>query len=227
MSFVRSRTVLVCVATVLVIGGCSSSSPSQAASKLGGTVRLDAGPNDGSSLIEVPAGATRTAFDKIVTALAAKQSLADLFGTGEAINVGRCATATVVDTAIGGERQVKITDDPQFADNNGKTVWVDVQWLKSKCTTPEQAAQGATVSAACDQAMQAITAESSDVSDAQANTDDDASLVACASKAEWLAAAQKYRSSGIDHCVVCGNATADSVLKDFCSGSTDKPACKE
>jgi hypothetical protein len=214
------RVSVLCVVVVAFAAGCSSSSSSHAASgKLGASVKLDSGADN------VPAGATRTDFDKIVKAIDAKESLAGLIRTGQAINVGKCTAATLIDTAAGGERQVRITDDPQFSDNNGKAVWVDVNWMKSQCTTPSGAAKGAAVSAACDQAMRTIVAESPDVSDAQSTADDDASLTTCTSKTEWLAAAQKYRSSGIDHCVVCANSTADEVLNAFCSGA-DKPACK-
>jgi hypothetical protein len=55
----------------------------------------------------------------------------------------------------------------------------------------------------------------------------DSALTACASKTAWLAAAQKYRSSGLHHCVLCGNTTGAVVLTELCLGHNQgKPACR-
>ena len=81
------------------------------------------------------------------------------------------------------------------------------------------------VSEACDRAMQKIADEGPDAANAVMVADDDRALNACKTPGEWMAAAKNHRSSGIDHCVVCSNATVFSVWNAECVGNTTAPAC--
>jgi hypothetical protein len=78
----------------------------------------------------------------------------------------------------------------------------------------------------CDRAMHAAARVDLGTPDIVVGQLDDATLTACANKAAWLAAAQKYRSAGTSHCVLCGNATGDLVLTALCEANEGKPACR-
>jgi len=79
----------------------------------------------------------------------------------------------------------------------------------------------------CDRAMHALAKLDLSTPDSVMGSAQDATLTACGTKTAWLAAAQKYRSSGLHHCVLCGNATGDVVLAELCLGhNAGKPACR-
>jgi len=79
----------------------------------------------------------------------------------------------------------------------------------------------------CDSAMHALAKLDLSTPDSVMGPAQDATLTACGSKTAWLAAAQKYRSAGLHHCVLCGNATGDFVLTELCLGhNKGKPACR-
>jgi len=79
----------------------------------------------------------------------------------------------------------------------------------------------------CDRAMHALAKLDLGTPDSVMGSAQDATLTACGTKTAWFAAAQKYRSSGLHHCVLCGNATGDMVLAELCLGHNEgKPACR-
>lgn len=110
---------LVCAA--FASAGCTSTGSSSAAN-LGDTVYVDSGGGT-----PTPAAITRHDFDDVAKALAAKDTvgLAQLVGSGVVTLVPVCAPAKLLDTALGGERQVRVT-------STGDAVWVDASWLKDK-----------------------------------------------------------------------------------------------
>ncbi len=74
--------------------------------------------------------------------------------------------------------------------------------------------------------MKALAALGFDGTDAQEGALQNATLIACASRAEWLLGAQDFHGND-DHNVVVGDKTTpESVLAAFCDGEADKPACK-
>src|SRR5690348_16998795 len=109
------RFVLAALA-VLVLAACSSS---LAGPNLGDTVYVDSGGGP------TPAGVTRTDFDSVTKAIAANDNvgLRDLIASGVVVSVPACAPAKLLDTAFGGERQVRL--------DSGAAVWVDANWLKN------------------------------------------------------------------------------------------------
>jgi hypothetical protein len=56
--------------------------------------------------------------------------------------------------------------------------------------------------------------------------DQKATLRECQSRAEWLAGAARYTSSGLGACVICAEANPADVLASFCQGKASDPACK-
>lgn len=108
--------VAVAILALLALTGCSST----ATQKLGGTVYVDSGGGP------TPAGVTRSDFDEIAKAGAANDNvgLAQLVESGVVVMVPACAPATLIDTALGGERQVRVSSTED-------AVWVDANWIKS------------------------------------------------------------------------------------------------
>lgn len=97
----------------------------------------------------------------------------------------------------------------------------------SACGGSSKAAN-VTVSAACSASMKASAQIGDDPSatDAQDLASTSATLRACHSRAEWLQAVVPYTSSGVNTCVVCGNAKPSVVLAGFCTGEdANAPAC--
>jgi hypothetical protein len=92
-------------------------------------------------------------------------------------------------------------------------------------TSPTGAKSEVTVTPACNAAMKAIVNEGPNAANATVTADDDATLTACQTEAEWLLAASAHQSSRTDHCVVCGSGTPEDVLSSFCRGEMSKPAC--
>jgi hypothetical protein len=83
------------------------------------------------------------------------------------------------------------------------------------------------VSKACDDSMQAVAKLDSNAPVSAGVALMERTLTACPSSTEWLAAAKNYTSSGVDHCVVCGNGDPNKVLHHgYCSDQHDFPACK-
>lgn len=110
---------------VCVLGfaaGCSSTGT--AGSNLGDTVYVDSGGGT-----PTPAGVTRHDFDSITKAISAKDAvgLEQLAAQGVVVEVPVCAPAKLLDTALAGERQVRVA-------STGAAVWVDVNWLKAKAS---------------------------------------------------------------------------------------------
>jgi hypothetical protein len=131
-NFRSMKRIVVGVAVLLGLAtGCSSTVASSKASTLGADVVVN------SAVSVTPAGVTRTDFDKVTTALAAKDTtgLQQLVTAGQVVAVDQCATAKVIDTAAGGERQVRIETDPGTPALVGQAVWVDVLWLKDPSAT--------------------------------------------------------------------------------------------
>jgi len=112
----RIGAVLLIGAALAMTAGCSST----ATQKLGGTVYVDSGGGP------TPAGVTRSDFDQIAKAGAANDNvgLRDLAASGVVVMVPACAPAILIDTAFGGERQVRVQ-------STGDAVWVDANWIKS------------------------------------------------------------------------------------------------
>lgn len=106
------------VLLVLFLAACSS----VGTQKLGDTVYVDAGPP-----AQVPVGFTRTAYDQISKSLAANDNLgaAQVIGAGEGTFVARCTPGKLIDTAFGGERELRLSD--------GRAVWLDANWVKNSC----------------------------------------------------------------------------------------------
>jgi hypothetical protein len=102
-----------------VFVGCASTG----GQSLGSIVYIDAG-----SPTQVPAGLTRTASDQISTSLAANDmtGVNSLILNDEAVYVDRCSSGKLIDTAAGGEREIRL--------DNGQAVWVDANWVKSSCS---------------------------------------------------------------------------------------------
>lgn len=109
------------IALVLALAACSSTGT--AGSNLGDTVYVDSGT------AATPAGITRTDFDHISSAVTANDNvgLTQLVQSGVVVSVPKCAPAKLLDTAAGGERQVRIA-------STGAAVWVDVNWLKGSAS---------------------------------------------------------------------------------------------
>jgi hypothetical protein len=86
-----------------------------------------------------------------------------------------------------------------------------------------------TVSPACTAAMNA-SAQADDnpnITDAQDSASLSATVHSCQSRAEWLQAVTPYVSSGVNTCVVCGNAKPAVVLDGICTGEdASAPGCK-
>lgn len=116
-----TRWIAISAMALLGIAACSSTGT--AGSKLGDTVYVDSGAN------ATPAGITRTDFDHISTAVTANDNvgLAQLVQSGVVVTVTKCAPAILLDTALGGERQVRVSA-------SGQAVWVDVNWLKGSAS---------------------------------------------------------------------------------------------
>lgn len=118
---IMKRIALIGCALALA-AGCSSTGA--AGSNLGDTVYVDSGAGT-----PTPAGITRTDFDHISSAVTAKDDvgLQQLIASGVVVMVPLCAPAKLLDTALAGERQVRIA-------STGAAVWVDVNWLKNKAS---------------------------------------------------------------------------------------------
>lgn len=82
-----------------------------------------------------------------------------------------------------------------------------------------------TVSGTCDEAMQKIVSENPNADQNTVAYDNGFSLGACSSPDEWMTAANRYKSSGLDRCVVCHNNTVHDVWAQYCDGSHSAPAC--
>ena len=53
------------------------------------------------------------------------QGAAEVLAAGGGRFVNRCTSGKLIDTALGGERELRLP--------NGQAVWVDAAWLKSSC----------------------------------------------------------------------------------------------
>jgi hypothetical protein len=78
------------------------------------------------------AGTSRTNLDKFVSAEVAKDTVGaeQLVQNGEVVAVDNCSTALVIDTAIGGETQVRIVNDPGNPSNNDQALWVNTEFAQ-------------------------------------------------------------------------------------------------
>lgn len=112
------RTLIV---IILLLAACSTSAKPTAT--IGGTVYVDSGGGT-----PTPAGVTRTDFDDISKAITANDTvgLGQLVQSGSVVMVPACAPSKLLDTAFGGERQVRLA--------SGDAVWVDANWIKDSAS---------------------------------------------------------------------------------------------
>ena len=130
--------VVAAIVVAIVVAGALHKSPSSSSGSgdggaasasdcsLGGIVTLqDTGK-------EIPAGDTRTDLNKIEDSLAAKDDtgLANELLAGQLVSVGEGAQGRLIDTALLGERQVRIISDAAHPENIGVAVWVDSSVLE-------------------------------------------------------------------------------------------------
>lgn len=115
-------TIGIVVAIIMAISGKSSSTDSSSGScDIGKQMTLS---NSGHDI----AGAdTRSLLVKVEEAKAANDSVgvSQYFSSGEVSTIGEGSTVLLLDSAILGERQVRVVSDPMYPDNNGRAVWVD------------------------------------------------------------------------------------------------------
>jgi hypothetical protein len=113
--------------TLGVVLGSGNSGTSSNSGSVGDHVIVDT-PGVASTL----AGTSRTKLDNLISALSAKDTVGvqQLITAGDIVSVDNCSTALVIDSAIGGETQVRISSDSGNPSNNDQALWINTEFAQ-------------------------------------------------------------------------------------------------